>query len=181
MERLNPTHSHPARVPTVRRPWAASGRAGSVAWHRVERENMRGVGRTLALVALALAMISCGESAVAPDPQPDPQPDPPADVKVTSATVQNRGVVGGVQTYRLTATLENRGGPGFWRMEVWALRTSPSGSHHHLGTTEQYEVAAGWGETGAWDVSPHAPRWLVVQVRDPGSIQWRENQRYDVP
>lgn len=137
--------------------------------------------RRIVLIPLlfALALPSCGgDEPAAPDPAPKLGP---ASVVVRSATLS----VGAIYHETVTATLENTGGPGTFRLEAWGLPTSPNGPDTLYCESEPYDVPADWSEAASWECETGStgdnPRikWLILLTRDEGSVQYRETDRHD--
>jgi len=124
-------------------------------------------------VATALLLMGCGADGPT-------SPAGPPDVRVVEASMASLGTQNGTPVYSLTATVENRGGNGFWRAEIWANAATPGGANTLLGTSNEYEAVAGSMQTVTWEVAPAAPAAIVVQVRDTEAAEWRESHRHDL-
>jgi hypothetical protein len=136
--------------------------------------------RTVTLVTLAAVLLGgCGDSTT------EPEPVIPPDIRVVTAS---RGPLTGST---VTATLENRGGPGAFTMELWGWSSYTPCIFDAgrelcptpilLGQTDAVDVAAGWSESATWTLTGSwYVRRLVVLTRNPGSIQYRETDRYEI-
>lgn len=129
----------------------------------------------LTLVLLSILLVACDGGGGGPT---DPgQNAGPVVVQVQSATATQTGP----SQWRINAALENRGGPGYFKVEAWALRTSPTGPNLFLGVTDQFEVPVGWRESSTWTVAGGRPRWLMVYSRQGASTEWRLTHEYTLP
>jgi predicted small lipoprotein YifL len=127
------------------------------------------MARHLFRIVLMGALAACGG-----DGPVDPPP-PPADARivVTSGTVQWVTA----KTDRIELSLQNTGGPGFFKVEFWGLRTSPTGSHRLFATTEAVEVQASYRENVVYNIpvsSAPDTDWVIVYSRNPGTAVYRQ-------
>jgi Big-like domain-containing protein/List-Bact-rpt repeat protein len=110
---------------------------------------------------------------------PPPPPAAPANVVVVSGTSQivaNRSQV--------TVHLQNTGGPGTYRLELWGIPHEPNGPDFFFGDTEPVDVPAGYDETLTLEVpgpSQGPINWVLVFTRDQGSAAYRQTDRFDFP
>lgn len=127
-----------------------------------------------AIVLGVLMLAACGGDSTGPEPEPDP-----GNVKVVAASQ-----VKIYQGARVTVSLRNDGGPGVFKVEFWSNpRNQVGGAGDFWGASDPVEVAQGWSETVAWDVTTSATGtpvdWIIVQTRDPGSAAYRQTARHD--
>jgi hypothetical protein len=165
--------------------FAASARKGTV--HRVGvvgavagegcggEAGGRGVKR--AALALLVALTACGESGTGPQTQ-DPGP-----TNVALVTVE---VLGNGDT---RTTLENRGGPGSYRLEFIGTRLNEPATTcapSLIGTTDPVQVDAGYREELTWAtrIDPYASsgpgtvKLVVAYSRSLNTAIWTETDRW---
>ncbi len=137
---------------------------------------MRGgtIGRSVVFVVLA----ACSGDGSPTAPPPDTRP---ASVAIVSATW--RGVY--TDGERITISLRNDGGPGFFKLGASATSSStPGGALADFGTSEPFEVAAGWAETADFTIdngnkgTTQRVGRLVIYSRGKESISYEITSEY---
>lgn len=129
----------------------------------------------LMLLGMVCFLAACDDPAgPGTDPGPTPQSQP-VNVVIASATE-----TGFFAQRRVTLTLENTGGVGFFRVSFWSLRNTLSGPHRFWGSTDPVEVNVGYRETVEYTVNSNTSRvdWVIVEVRDPNSAVFRQSACY---
>jgi len=124
------------------------------------------------LIPLLLLLTACGDGVTTPTGPPD--------VRVVNSSLSSMGTQNGTTIYSLTATVENRGGAGFWRVQVWSQATPQQGQGTLLGTSNEYQLGGGTSQTVTWEVAPLEPALIVVQARSADTAEWRETHRHNI-
>lgn len=109
----------------------------------------------------------------------------PVSLPISVAILSASQVAVDIAVNRVTVSLRNNGGSGFYRLEFWAIPNVANGPNRLLATTEPIDVTAGYQETLSWHVPVGSVQgkvyWILALSRPSGSGQYVQTSRFNFP